>query len=697
MKRFTALLIALALLAGTVGCPAAPVQVELNVSSTPGGSVTGPGEGTYTYGAGTVVDLAAEAEQGYRFVNWTGDVDTVENVNAASTSIIVEGDYTVTANFIAEYNLAISSTEGGQVTIPGEGTFTYEGGAAVSLVAEAGDGHRFVNWTGGADITDRYSPVTTVTVNGDYSIIANFVAVYELTISSAEGGSVTVPGEGTFAYDEGAVVGLVAAANVGHRFVSWSGDVDAVADVTAASTTISISGDYSITAAFGEDEVVSFVDPYLEKAVRETIGIRERPIYALDMERLTALDGVGRGISSLSGLEYGGHLRRLDLTQNQISDISPLTDLTKLTELVIGNNQISDISPLAGLTSLVGLSLWGNRISDISALESLTNLTWLSLEANQLSDISPLAHLTNLTELGLMRNEISDLSPLDYLTRLRDLSVTINSVSDVSLVPNVANLTALGLSFSQISDAELHQLADLKPKLRRLWLTDNQLSDISALASLTNLQALWLANNQLSDISPLASVKSLEHLHIWNNPISDISPLESLTNLNWLGLRQMKLGDISPLAGLTRLLHLHIENNRISDVSSLAGLTNLTDLSLSHNQISDISPLSGLTKLTTLYLGSNQISDISPLAGLTRLRELSLGNNQIGDISALQGLVNLTFLYLPYNEISDIKPLVDNAGVRGGDVVDLRENPLSEESINEHMPALRARGVTVDY
>ena len=49
------------------------------------------------------------------------------------------------------------------------------------------------------------------------------------------------------------------------------------------------------------------------------------------------------------------------------------------------------------------------------------------------------------------------------------------------------------------------------------------------------------------------------------------------------------------------------------------------------------------------------------------------------------------------NQVSDISPLVDNPGLGDIVIVWLRGNPLSEESVNEHIPALRARGVTVDY
>ena len=43
-----------------------------------------------------------EADEGYRFVNWTGDVGTIANVNAASTTITMNGDYSITANFEEE-------------------------------------------------------------------------------------------------------------------------------------------------------------------------------------------------------------------------------------------------------------------------------------------------------------------------------------------------------------------------------------------------------------------------------------------------------------------------------------------------------------------------------------------------------------------------------------------------------------------
>jgi len=84
-----------------IGAPTG-APCDLTITSTAGGTVTTPGVGTYTYDAGAVVKLAATPNAGYRFVNWTGDVGTIANVNAATTTITMNGDYSITANFEEE-------------------------------------------------------------------------------------------------------------------------------------------------------------------------------------------------------------------------------------------------------------------------------------------------------------------------------------------------------------------------------------------------------------------------------------------------------------------------------------------------------------------------------------------------------------------------------------------------------------------
>ena len=246
----------LCMIAGnSIACTTPVTEYHLTVDSTDGGDVSKPGEGRFSYcpQQGERVVLVAVPYPGYQFVNWTGNVGTIADVNAAVTTITVDDDYSITANFAEPYDLTTRSTEGGSVTSPGEGMYTYVAGEVVNLVATPNAGYQFVNWTGDVGtIGNANAATTTITVNDDYAITANFEEIpkYELIISSTAGGSVTVPGEGTFAYDEGTVVNLTAEADTGHLFVDWTGDVGAVADVNAATITITMNGNYSITANF---------------------------------------------------------------------------------------------------------------------------------------------------------------------------------------------------------------------------------------------------------------------------------------------------------------------------------------------------------------------------------------------------------------------------------------------------------------
>jgi hypothetical protein len=88
--------------------------------------------------------------------------------------------------------------------------------------------------------------VTVALITG----MAGCTVKYSIIISSTEGGTVTTPGEGTFTYDEGTVVNLVAQPDVGYRFANWAFNVDTIADAYAASTTITMNNHYKIIARF---------------------------------------------------------------------------------------------------------------------------------------------------------------------------------------------------------------------------------------------------------------------------------------------------------------------------------------------------------------------------------------------------------------------------------------------------------------
>jgi uncharacterized repeat protein (TIGR02543 family) len=97
VTRVIILLTTIALVAALAGC--APTQHQLTISSSAGGSVITPGEGSFTYNEGKVVRLVARSALGYAFVGWSGDVGMINTVKSFSTTITMDGDYSITANF----------------------------------------------------------------------------------------------------------------------------------------------------------------------------------------------------------------------------------------------------------------------------------------------------------------------------------------------------------------------------------------------------------------------------------------------------------------------------------------------------------------------------------------------------------------------------------------------------------------------
>jgi Divergent InlB B-repeat domain/The GLUG motif len=99
LARLNIFLVVVALIAAMVACDGDDLECQLTITSTVGGNVSEPGEGTFTYNRGTAVYLVAESEPGYGFSRWTGAFSSIADVTAAVTTIIMNGDYSITADF----------------------------------------------------------------------------------------------------------------------------------------------------------------------------------------------------------------------------------------------------------------------------------------------------------------------------------------------------------------------------------------------------------------------------------------------------------------------------------------------------------------------------------------------------------------------------------------------------------------------
>jgi len=708
-----------------------PIQYELTISSTASGSVTTPGEGTSTYDEGTVVDLVATPASGYRFVNWYGDVDTVADVYAASTTITMNGDYSIMAIFLSVYDLTISSTVGGSVTVPGEGAFTYKTVTVVSLAANPASGYRFVKWTGDVDtIANVNAASTTITMNGDYSITANFEEIppdqYNLTTSSTTGGTVTTPGEGTFTYDSGTMVDLVATPY--DSFVEWTGDVSTIADVNDATTTITMNGNYAITANF-ETWTVVFSDDFEYDDSLENHGwtIEESnsqgdPQTATDPEnagnRVAYIQSVGgehvtpsfyHSFSELP-LEPG---MEISIRFYDTGDSCYNCDVWTYVFSNDGSDYVMAGWYRSSSSFTYAYKISGSYSGEFHEPYGLRGIGWhtfmwrveqnggidLLIDGNLIID-----DLMGFTTLSKFRvNSGSD--PYTYSFSVDDFSVTSPQipVTYYTLTVAVNGSGSTNPSVGQHSYAA-GTVVSINATPASCYDFVNWTGNVGTIANVNAASTTITMNGDYSimanfeeeavtfpDLNLEAVVR--EAVAIPQGPIYP-SDLDGLTSLN---ASEEDITDLTGLEYATSLTGLCLADNQISDISPLVTLTNLTWLCLDGNQISDIFPLVNLTSLTGLGLSYNQISDISPLANLTSLTGLDLSNNQISDITPLVNLTSLTWLDLSYNQIGDIEPLVNNPGLSEGDTVYLGNNPLSDTSINTHIPQLEARGVHVYY
>ena len=339
----------------------------------------------------------------------------------------------------------------------------------------------------------------------------------------------------------------------------------------------------SVASFSAAGPVVNFPDPNLDRVIRAAIGKgASDTIYASDLAVLTAFSAPGEGIVNLEGIEYCVNLLILSLEDNQISDITPLSELAALVNLRLFENQIQTIDPLSGLMSLKSVYLYANQIRNIAPLSGLAALQTLWLGNNQISDITPLSNLKNLVHLHLDENEISDITPLSGLTALQTL-----------------------------------------------WLDHNQISNIIPLSGLESLLRLYLDYNEISDIDPLSELESLLWLNLDYNEITDIISLSGLTALQYLSLGYNQIREIDPLLTLKSVTSLLLDGNRISDIASLSGMPELHSLGLTFNQISDIGPL----------LNNPGIGDTDQVAIYNNWLCLADGSQDLSDLLELHGRV----------------------------------------------------------
>jgi hypothetical protein len=148
---------------------------------------------------------------------------------------------------------------------------------------------------------------------------------------------------------------------------------------------------------------------------------------------------------------------------------------------------------------------------------------------------------------------------------------------------------------------------------------------------------------------------------------------------------------------LMRLIALDANNANIANLTGLEYCGNMLAIYGAMNSISDLTPIAHLTKLMDVQFFMNNISDISPLTNLVNMQRLVLRNNPVTDITGVSGLTNLRSLDLTNANVANLAPLAANQEFATGDTAWVGGCPLSQESIDTHIPVIRARGAAVIY
>jgi Leucine-rich repeat (LRR) protein len=241
---------------------------SLTISSSPGGSVTDPGEGFFEYDSGTAVVVIAWAEPGYQFTEWTGtavEVGKIADATSSSSTVTVDHDYTLQAHFVSnEHTLTIACQGDGTVetsvvfagvstTLTGEGSFVLDHNSQLTITATPEAGWRFTGWSGPIGTHD---PVLTITLTEDVTLTASVARnPHTLDVTCGAGGQVVQPGVGSFALEAGSKVPIEAAADAGCRFTGWTGtavDNGYVTDPAKSATEVTLTDDCTLQANFEE-------------------------------------------------------------------------------------------------------------------------------------------------------------------------------------------------------------------------------------------------------------------------------------------------------------------------------------------------------------------------------------------------------------------------------------------------------------
>ncbi|XP_051948102.1 leucine-rich repeat-containing protein 23-like isoform X1 [Xyrauchen texanus] len=265
---------------------------------------------------------------------------------------------------------------------------------------------------------------------------------------------------------------------------------------------------------FDEDEVLKAESEEEQREREDDYGNNDNEILTrkdrIEPCPLTQ-DTLAKGLSLLcrtgNGLAHA--YVRLDLNNKGMTDLALVSSFVHLRYLDISSNNLTDLSPLAALTQLLWVKGDGNLIErfDGEMFGQLNYLQWLSLASNRICDVKGFGGPA-LETLNLIGNGIQTMQGLEY--------------------HNLTNLVTLELRGNLLETTDGIYL----PNLRHLYLAQNNIARLEGLEKLEKLNTLHLRDNQLETLDGISPrLKCLHYLNIRGNFISSQRSLQTLASV----------------------------------------------------------------------------------------------------------------------------------------------------------------------
>ena len=213
-------------------------------------------------------DLYDGYDAGIVSVDANGNVSSV-GLGTTIITVHFEGETALVTVYIVDCSpyvpdtytltIAVDPTDSGTTTPSVTGSpHNYFEGTVVDITAYPATGWEFVSWAG--DVADPDSSSTTILMNGNKSVTANFEAIgYTVSLSdNPSGAAATLTGAGPYNFADTVNIGTTA--DTGYVFVNWTDDDNSGAEVsTSASYSFSMpAANVNYTANFRLTDIITF-------------------------------------------------------------------------------------------------------------------------------------------------------------------------------------------------------------------------------------------------------------------------------------------------------------------------------------------------------------------------------------------------------------------------------------------------------